>query len=130
MKNQTKIYFILCITFVLLNNRIYANNDSLLINNDSLSETLIVDSCLEVITDNSATITKQLTLPKSKKTKVKPITITNNKPDGFGDFLNDIWDIVSAPFKPVWGYYEEENMNNEGPYFMFNRMENNNFKNK
>ena len=127
MKNQTKIYFILFITFVLLNHRLYADNDSLLINQDSLTETLIVDSCVEVKTGNSLE-TEHLILPKIRKEK-KTITTTNNKPDGFGDFLNDLWDIVSAPFKPIWGYYEEDDMNKEGPYFMFKRMENNNFKN-
>ena len=126
MKNQIKIYLILCVTFVLLNNILYADNDSLLINKDSLTETLIIDSCVEVITDNSATITKQLTLPKTKKTKVKPIIITNNKPEGFGDFLNDLWDIVSSPFKPVWGYYEEDDMNKEGPYLTFIKIQTNN----
>ena len=127
MMNKISIAAILLILFT---NQIFANNDSLFVNTDSIvpcEETqIIIDSCTEVNNEKNIVLNETYKPAKPKISKLK----TNNKPEGLGDFLNDLWDIISSPFKPVWGYYEEENMNNEGPYFMFNRMENNNFKNK
>jgi len=108
-------------------NKLHANNDSMLVCNDSI----IIENCASksnydsVTTENIVEIAA-LKVDKFKNKKLgktkKPNKIsTNNKPEGFGDFLNDLWDIISSPFKPVWGHYEEENMNNEGPYFLFNR---------
>ena len=113
-------------------NKLHANNDSLLVCNDSI----IIENCInknnyDSVSTECTVVTEKIKMGKTKNNKLVKIDKSkiNNKPEGFGDFLNDLWDIVSSPFKPVWGYYEEENMNKEGPYFMFNRMENNNFKN-
>ena len=95
-----------------------ANNEYLVINNDSL----VIENIIEVkdsfidnkevakeeIEGNNVTFKKNL---KSKKLATKPAD--------FGTFLNNFWDIISSPFKPVWGYYEEDDYNKEGPCFLF-----------
>jgi hypothetical protein len=118
MKKITTIIAIL--TFAI--NIIEASNDSLPIKNDSILEINYIENNNEL---NVNTINKEKNINQSKKKsiKIKKIRKTqfNNNPEGFGDFLNDLWDIISSPFKPVWGKYEEDNMRSEGPYFLFNR---------
>jgi len=36
-------------------------------------------------------------------------------------WLKDSWQFVTAPFRPVWGYYDESGYRQEGPYFLFDR---------
>ena len=96
-----------------------ANNDSLLINSDSIviADCIKVkDTFMEELKINKEAINKNKFTTISKVTKTKPISA---QPEGFGDFMNNLWDIISSPFKPVWGYYEEDNMRKEGPYFLF-----------
>ncbi|MFZ4799150.1 MAG: hypothetical protein ACOYMA_16740 [Bacteroidia bacterium] len=130
MNKTIKIYFLYCTSFILLNNELYANNDSLLIIQDSVTENIIIDSFEVVKTSKFLEITEKVILSKTKKPKIQIITNKVKRPDGFGDFLQGFWDFITTPFRPVWGYYEEENMKKEVPYFMFNRMENNNINNK
>ncbi|MFZ4797267.1 MAG: hypothetical protein ACOYMA_07205 [Bacteroidia bacterium] len=115
-------------------NKVSAKNDSLLVCNDSIIikhcvnpiyDSLIVDNSSGEINLKTNKISNK-SIPKNKQSNIK----SNNKPDGFGDFLVGLIDFISPLWKPVWGYYEEENMKKEGPYFMFNRMENNNINNK
>jgi hypothetical protein len=95
-----------------------ANNDSLSINNDSL----FIDNCTEIKDSFINNIEIEKDEIKSNNIAVGKVLNTKklaSKPEGFGDFMNNLWDIISSPFKPVWGYYEEDNYNKEGPYFLF-----------
>lgn len=38
---------------------------------------------------------------------------------GFFDFVEDVWNTITSPLKPVWGYYEENGQRTTGPYTVF-----------
>lgn len=40
---------------------------------------------------------------------------------GFFDFIEDAWNVITSPLKPVWGYYEENGQRSTGPYTVFNQ---------
>jgi hypothetical protein len=37
----------------------------------------------------------------------------------FFDFIEDAWNAITSPLKPVWGYYEESGQRTTGPYTVF-----------
>lgn len=95
-------------------------------NNDSL----LTDNCIEInksndsITEHNSIEKESINTNKLNKRsqlnfKVSKIETIATKPADFGTFLNNFWDVISSPFKPVWGTYEEDDYNKEGPYFLF-----------
>jgi hypothetical protein len=112
----------ICIIFILINKN-YASNDCLVIINDTLKETnYIIDEEETLVNEEEkiaviapTIIERKVNIKQSKLRNKKPFS----KPHGFGDFIGGLMDLVSQLWKPVWGYYEEDNMRKEGPYFLF-----------
>ncbi|MFZ4799148.1 MAG: hypothetical protein ACOYMA_16730 [Bacteroidia bacterium] len=117
---------LLIITCFVLNN-VKANSDSLYCVSDSNICTEIID-CNIIEGENVATLesTPDKVIKKLENKKVK----TKDNLSKPANWFEDAWNGFTDLFKPIWGYYEEDDMNKEGPYFMFNRMENNNINNK
>ena len=44
---------------------------------------------------------------------------SNTKLGGLFDFIEDAWNTITSPLKPVWGYYEESGQRTTGPYTVF-----------
>ena len=42
-----------------------------------------------------------------------------NSKAGLFDFIEDAWNTITSPLKPVWGYYEERGQRITGPYTVF-----------
>ncbi|MFZ4797409.1 MAG: hypothetical protein ACOYMA_07925 [Bacteroidia bacterium] len=120
---------IICLIIGLTSMFVKAENDTCY--NNSISDSCSINDTTSVIVNSESTLV--IVKPKSDlktksfiKIKTKVDLLKKSKPAGFFD---DAWDWFTDLFKPIWGYYEEDNMKKEGPYFMFNRMENNNINN-
>jgi len=123
------ILAIVCLIFIVIH-KSYASNDSLVIINDTLRETNIKTEEGEILVNEEKKIAviaptiieRKVNIKQSKLKNRKPLS----KPHGFGDFIGGLMDMVSQLWKPVWGYYEEDNMRKEGPYFLFMNTDNGN----
>jgi hypothetical protein len=119
------IFTTICFIFILIN-KSYASNDSLVIHNDTLKETNLTTEVEETLVNEDKKLKEQPhIIAKSKVNKPKSVKLLK-KPHGFGDFIGGLMDFVSQLWKPVWGYYEEDNMRKEGPYFLFMNTDNGN----
>jgi hypothetical protein len=105
---------IIILSFAHLN--LTAKNDTF----DEISYSQIDTICIDNIDSCDFKDVETVKIFDNKKQK-KAINTAKIKALGLGDFFSDIWDDFTSLFKPVWGYYEENGMRNEGPYFLFNR---------
>jgi hypothetical protein len=104
-----KIIISLIISIISSLIQVKANNDSLVVKTDSIT----IDNCIAI--NNKDILEEQNTskiesfnsnkiITKREET-YKALKIKKNatKPVDFGTFLNNFWDVISSPFKPVWG---------------------------
>ena len=47
------------------------------------------------------------------------LDFNSNTKAGLFDFIEDAWNVITSPLKPVWGYYEEGGQRTTGPYTVF-----------
>jgi len=117
-----KKIIIVLITCILFSNA-KANTDSLNFISDSNNFVEIVDSNVieeENVVALKITQNKIVEKLENKKVKTKDNLL---KP---ANLFDDAWDWFTYLFKPVHGYYTEDGQRTEGPYFLFDRKENNN----
>ena len=117
-----KKIIITIVTFITINH-VNANSDSLTCVSDS-------NYCVEIIDSNIVEVESEVTLEITqnknvKKLENKKVKTKDNllKP---ANLFDDAWDWFTYLFKPVHGYYTEDGQRTEGPYFLFDRKENNN----
>jgi hypothetical protein len=116
MKKITLV--LVCLIYISIN-KSYASNDSLVTHNDTLKEIISIIEEEETLVKKDKKIVEQSHLIVGCKVNKPESVKLLKKPQGFGDFIGGLMDLVSQLWKPVWGYYEEDNMRKEGPYFLF-----------
>ena len=119
---------IIIVNIILLSFTINAENDTCQILQISETDTVFtceVDTCEDCIVAKVDTIIevneKYIKSSNTKTQKAKKIGTKTKNAQDFDSFLSDLWDAISSLWKPVWGCYEENGMSHSGPYFLFNR---------